>query len=192
MVKTLKSEQMLDQPLILQRCALQRLFGISCSSLVTLVHPRSRHSHATAWGRGVVGGGLGVGGPRWVTGTLPLGRSGARSYKTRRWRRSGSDSPLAQVRLADTDARHGAHIPRAVLFPGVVSVRPQGRLQVYRGKFQDGRDVILSMKHSNCTNVCFYPQNNDILKDELYSFFNSELKRETPEELMYRRPLRES
>lgn len=35
-------------------------------------------------------------------------------------------------------------------------------------------------------------QNNEISKDELYSFFNSELKRETPEELMYRRPLRES
>lgn len=36
------------------------------------------------------------------------------------------------------------------------------------------------------------PQNNEISKDELYSFFNSELKRETPEELMYRRPLRKS
>lgn len=39
--------------------------------------------------------------------------------------------------------------------------------------------------------VCV-PQNNEISKDELYSFFNSELKRETPEELMYRRPLRKS
>uniref|UniRef100_A0A3B5AYR0 Corticotropin-releasing factor-binding protein n=1 Tax=Stegastes partitus TaxID=144197 RepID=A0A3B5AYR0_9TELE len=35
-----------------------------------------------------------------------------------------------------------------------------------------------------------YIENNEISKDELYSFFNSELKRETPEELMYRRPLR--
>ncbi|KAM9841436.1 corticotropin-releasing factor-binding protein isoform 2-T2 [Aulostomus maculatus] len=35
-----------------------------------------------------------------------------------------------------------------------------------------------------------YIENNEILKDELYSFFNSELKRETPEEFMYRRPLR--
>lgn len=33
-------------------------------------------------------------------------------------------------------------------------------------------------------------KNNEISKDELYSFFNSELKRETPEELMFRRPLR--
>uniref|UniRef100_A0A8D3E9J3 Corticotropin-releasing factor-binding protein n=1 Tax=Scophthalmus maximus TaxID=52904 RepID=A0A8D3E9J3_SCOMX len=33
-------------------------------------------------------------------------------------------------------------------------------------------------------------QANDISKDELYSFFNSELKREIPEELIYRRPLR--
>ncbi|XP_059214060.1 corticotropin-releasing factor-binding protein isoform X2 [Centropristis striata] len=35
-----------------------------------------------------------------------------------------------------------------------------------------------------------YIENNEISKDELYSFFNSELKRETPEELLYRRPLR--
>ncbi|XP_026032674.1 corticotropin-releasing factor-binding protein [Astatotilapia calliptera] len=35
-----------------------------------------------------------------------------------------------------------------------------------------------------------YIENNEITKDELYSFFNSELKREMPEELMYRRPLR--
>ncbi|XP_029371983.1 corticotropin-releasing factor-binding protein [Echeneis naucrates] len=35
-----------------------------------------------------------------------------------------------------------------------------------------------------------YIQNNEISRDELYSFFNSELKRETPEQLMYRRPLR--
>ncbi|XP_070706916.1 corticotropin-releasing factor-binding protein [Pempheris klunzingeri] len=35
-----------------------------------------------------------------------------------------------------------------------------------------------------------YIENNEISKDELYSFFNSELKREIPEELMYRRPLR--
>uniref|UniRef100_A0A8C2YZ28 Corticotropin-releasing factor-binding protein n=2 Tax=Cyclopterus lumpus TaxID=8103 RepID=A0A8C2YZ28_CYCLU len=33
-------------------------------------------------------------------------------------------------------------------------------------------------------------ENNEISKDELFSFFNSELRRETPEELMYRRPLR--
>nr|CAF18402.1 TPA: corticotropin releasing hormone-binding protein [Takifugu rubripes] len=37
---------------------------------------------------------------------------------------------------------------------------------------------------------CRYMENNEISKDELYSFFNSELKRETPEELMFRRPLR--
>ncbi|XP_030290776.1 corticotropin-releasing factor-binding protein [Sparus aurata] len=37
---------------------------------------------------------------------------------------------------------------------------------------------------------CRYIENNEISKDELYSFFNSELKRETTEELMYRRPLR--
>ncbi|XP_060934926.1 corticotropin-releasing factor-binding protein [Limanda limanda] len=35
-----------------------------------------------------------------------------------------------------------------------------------------------------------YIENNDISKDELFSFFNPELKRETPEELLYRRPLR--
>lgn len=35
-------------------------------------------------------------------------------------------------------------------------------------------------------------QNNEISKDDLYSFFDTELKRETPEELMYRRPLRKS
>ncbi|XP_075885636.1 corticotropin-releasing factor-binding protein [Nelusetta ayraudi] len=35
-----------------------------------------------------------------------------------------------------------------------------------------------------------YIENNDISKDDLYSFLDSELKRETPEELMYRRPLR--
>ncbi|XP_044030925.1 corticotropin-releasing factor-binding protein [Siniperca chuatsi] len=35
-----------------------------------------------------------------------------------------------------------------------------------------------------------YIENNEMSKDELYSFFNSELKREIPEELMYRRPLR--
>ncbi|XP_068430426.1 corticotropin-releasing factor-binding protein [Clinocottus analis] len=37
---------------------------------------------------------------------------------------------------------------------------------------------------------CRYIENNEISKDELFSFFNSELKRETPEESMYRRPLR--
>ncbi|XP_003965375.2 corticotropin-releasing factor-binding protein [Takifugu rubripes] len=37
---------------------------------------------------------------------------------------------------------------------------------------------------------CRYMENNEISKDELYSFFNSELKREAPEELMFRRPLR--
>uniref|UniRef100_H3D7I4 Corticotropin-releasing factor-binding protein n=1 Tax=Tetraodon nigroviridis TaxID=99883 RepID=H3D7I4_TETNG len=37
---------------------------------------------------------------------------------------------------------------------------------------------------------CRYIENNEISKDELYSFFNAELKRETPEELMFRRPLR--
>ncbi|XP_054613156.1 corticotropin-releasing factor-binding protein isoform X2 [Dunckerocampus dactyliophorus] len=38
---------------------------------------------------------------------------------------------------------------------------------------------------------CRYIEDNDILKDELYSFFNSELRRETPQEsIMYRRPLR--
>lgn len=36
----------------------------------------------------------------------------------------------------------------------------------------------------------FFFKNNEISKDELYSFFNAELKRETPEELMFRRPLR--
>ncbi|XP_077478492.1 corticotropin-releasing factor-binding protein [Stigmatopora argus] len=36
-----------------------------------------------------------------------------------------------------------------------------------------------------------YIEDNDVLKDELYSFFNSELRRETPKELIvYRRPLR--
>lgn len=38
----------------------------------------------------------------------------------------------------------------------------------------------------------FFLKNNEISKDELYSFFNAELKRETPEELMFRRPLRKS
>ncbi|KAM8827691.1 corticotropin-releasing factor-binding protein isoform 2-T2 [Spinachia spinachia] len=33
-------------------------------------------------------------------------------------------------------------------------------------------------------------ENNEISKDELFSFFDSEPKRETPEEFMYRRPLR--
>nr|XP_040054489.1 corticotropin-releasing factor-binding protein [Gasterosteus aculeatus aculeatus] len=33
-------------------------------------------------------------------------------------------------------------------------------------------------------------ENNEISKDEFFSFFDSELKRETPEEFMYRRPLR--
>ncbi|XP_071372622.1 corticotropin-releasing factor-binding protein isoform X1 [Centroberyx affinis] len=33
-------------------------------------------------------------------------------------------------------------------------------------------------------------QDNEITKEELYSFFNSELKREIPEEFIYRRPLR--
>ncbi|KAM9734536.1 corticotropin-releasing factor-binding protein isoform 1-T1 [Menidia menidia] len=36
----------------------------------------------------------------------------------------------------------------------------------------------------------YIEQNNDISQDELFSFFNSELKRETPDVLMYRRPLR--
>lgn len=36
----------------------------------------------------------------------------------------------------------------------------------------------------------FFLKNNEISKDELYSFFNAELKRGTPEELMFRRPLR--
>ncbi|XP_076020197.1 corticotropin-releasing factor-binding protein [Genypterus blacodes] len=35
-----------------------------------------------------------------------------------------------------------------------------------------------------------YIESNEITKDELYSLFNSELKREIPEELMYRRTLR--
>ncbi|XP_061589311.1 corticotropin-releasing factor-binding protein [Cololabis saira] len=35
-----------------------------------------------------------------------------------------------------------------------------------------------------------YIENNEISKDDLYSFFNSELRRETPEAFMYRRPLR--
>ncbi|XP_058473545.1 corticotropin-releasing factor-binding protein [Solea solea] len=35
-----------------------------------------------------------------------------------------------------------------------------------------------------------YIENNDISRDELFSLFNSQLKRETPEELIYRRPLR--
>ncbi|XP_077594022.1 corticotropin-releasing factor-binding protein [Stigmatopora nigra] len=36
-----------------------------------------------------------------------------------------------------------------------------------------------------------YIEDNDVLKDEFYSFFNSELRRETPKELIvYRRPLR--
>ncbi|KAM9794125.1 corticotropin-releasing factor-binding protein-like [Syngnathus typhle] len=38
---------------------------------------------------------------------------------------------------------------------------------------------------------CRYIEDNDILKDEFYSFFNSELRKETAQELlMYRRPLR--
>lgn len=37
----------------------------------------------------------------------------------------------AQVRLADRDARYGAHFPGAALLSGVVSVCPQGRLQIY-------------------------------------------------------------
>ncbi|XP_041826132.1 corticotropin-releasing factor-binding protein [Melanotaenia boesemani] len=35
-----------------------------------------------------------------------------------------------------------------------------------------------------------YIESNEISKDELYSFFNSDLKREMPDVLMYRRPLR--
>ncbi|XP_071372623.1 corticotropin-releasing factor-binding protein isoform X2 [Centroberyx affinis] len=35
-----------------------------------------------------------------------------------------------------------------------------------------------------------YIEDNEITKEELYSFFNSELKREIPEEFIYRRPLR--
>ncbi|XP_029965999.1 corticotropin-releasing factor-binding protein-like [Salarias fasciatus] len=35
-----------------------------------------------------------------------------------------------------------------------------------------------------------YIENNEISKDDLYSFFNPEPKREIPEELLYRRPLR--
>ncbi|KAM6902472.1 corticotropin-releasing factor-binding protein [Xenentodon cancila] len=35
-----------------------------------------------------------------------------------------------------------------------------------------------------------YIESNEISKDELYSFFNSELRREMPDALMYRRPLR--
>lgn len=35
-----------------------------------------------------------------------------------------------------------------------------------------------------------YIETNEISKDDLYSFFNPELKREIPEELLYRRPLR--
>ncbi|XP_061554642.1 corticotropin-releasing factor-binding protein-like [Phycodurus eques] len=38
---------------------------------------------------------------------------------------------------------------------------------------------------------CRYIEDNDVLKDELYSFFNSELRRETDQDLiLYRRPLR--
>ncbi|TKS84894.1 Corticotropin-releasing factor-binding protein [Collichthys lucidus] len=35
-----------------------------------------------------------------------------------------------------------------------------------------------------------YIENNEISKDELFSFLNSQLRRDIPEELMYRRPLR--
>ncbi|XP_061913409.1 corticotropin-releasing factor-binding protein [Entelurus aequoreus] len=50
---------------------------------------------------------------------------------------------------------------------------------------------ILLLSLSVLKGDCRYLEDNDILTDELYSFFNSELRRETPAEfIMYRRPLR--
>lgn len=85
-------------------------------------------------GEGSFGGVGWGGGPRWVTATLSVGRYRTCSYKTQRWMRSSSD--FARSGAPCRDARYGAHFPRAVLLSGVVSVCPQGRLQVYWGKFQ--------------------------------------------------------
>ncbi|KAM9820762.1 corticotropin-releasing factor-binding protein [Neosynchiropus ocellatus] len=52
------------------------------------------------------------------------------------------------------------------------------------------RLCVLLLSLSVLTGDCRYLENNEIAQDDLLSLFNPELKRETPEELMFRRPLR--
>lgn len=76
----------------------------------------------------------GVGGPRKVTAACQLfGRDLAGPIKSGAGRRA-AQTFSTQVHLADTYARHGAHSPRAALLSGPVLVRPEGRLQIYRGE----------------------------------------------------------
>lgn len=66
-----------------------------------------------------------------MTGTCQLIVPGLGLIKRGAGRRAAQTCAQTQVRLADRDARHGAHFPRAALLSGVVSVGPEGRHPVH-------------------------------------------------------------
>lgn len=73
----------------------------------------------------------GEGRKRWVTAACQLFATElAGPIKSNAGRRA-AQTFSAQVRLADRYARHGAHLPRAALLSGAVSVGPEGRLQIH-------------------------------------------------------------